>query len=426
MNQFTLTSALGLSLALPLVAMAEDTLSPAEMREAAQAAELGETVKIAYIDPFTGPFGPVGDAGFKQFQYAADQLNYTGGLAGHRVELVGYDNKTNPSESLVQLQKAIDDGVRIITQGNGSSVAHALVDAVAKHNRRNPGDEVLFLNYAAVDPSLTNDACSYWHFRFDANTDMKISAYADWLAGQPDIKSVYIIGQDYSHGRSVAAAVHRELAEKRPDIEIVGDELHPIGRVQDFAPYVQKIISSQADAIITGNWGTDMTLLIKAVSDAGMNVPVLTFYGGGLGAPTAMGEGAVGRVKQITEFHENLETTPDRIAMYDYFEDTYDIDFYYGRVETMMAMVQQAANQAGSADVADIASALEGLTYEGPYGTITMRAEDHQAIQPLFISTFSEGVERDVEETGFGFATDIAIPAENTALETTCQMRRPR
>ena len=83
---------------------------------------------------------------------------------------------------LVSRKSAMDQGVRYITQGNGSSVALALVDAVNKHNERNPGKEVIFLNHSAVDPDLTNSKCSYWHFRFDADTSMRQNMTA-WVAG---------------------------------------------------------------------------------------------------------------------------------------------------------------------------------------------------------------------------------------------------
>lgn len=385
-----------------------------------------DTLKIGYIDPMSGPFGPVGDHGLKHFRYAADLLNADGGAAGMMIEMVPFDNKVNPKESLVQLQKAIDQGIRIIAQGNGSSVASALTDAVRKHNRRNPGEEVLFLNYAAVDPALTNEKCNFWHFRFDANVDMKMAAMTDWLKAQDDIKSVYILGQDYSFGKAVAAAAVRMIAEKRPDIEIAGNELHPIGKVKDFTPYVQKMMAAKADAVITGNWGTDMTLLVKAAADSGQTVPYLTFYGGGLGAPTAMGKRALGLVKQVSEFHENVDTNAAQIAKLDDFEAKFGgLDYYFERIATTLGMLDKAVDQVGGLDVTAIAHALEGMAYDTPYGTATMRAEDHQLIQPLFVSTFSDDVARTVEGTGFGFKTDVAIPAEATALPTSCDMKRP-
>ena len=121
------------------------------------AAMAQETLKIGYIDPLSGGGASVGEVGLKTFQFLADELNAKGGIQGKKVEIVPLDNKTNPQESLIQAQKAIDAGIRYLTQGNGSSVAGALTDFVTKYNERNPGKEVLYFNYAAVDPVLTND-----------------------------------------------------------------------------------------------------------------------------------------------------------------------------------------------------------------------------------------------------------------------------
>ncbi|MFC2967271.1 branched-chain amino acid ABC transporter substrate-binding protein [Acidimangrovimonas pyrenivorans] len=386
-----------------------------------------DTIKIAYIDPLSGPFANVGDAGLKHFTYAADMINAKGGAAGMKVEIVPFDNKINPKESLIQLQKAIDQGIHYITQGNGSSVASALIDAIDKHNRRNPGDEVVFLNYAAVDPAFTNDRCSFWHFRFDADADMKMAALTDWLAKQKDIKKAYIIGQDYSFGKAVAKAAVSMIKAKRPDIEIVGNELHPLGKVKDFTPYVQKITASGAQVVITGNWGQDLSLLIKAAADAGQKIPYLTFYGGGLGTPTAMGKAGVGLVKQVSEFNSNIPTSPEQRAVMDDFQKKYGVDYYYLRVFTLMGMFEKAVNEVGSADPAKVAKALEGMTYDTPYGPVSMRADNHQLLQNLYISTFSDKAKYGVEGLPYGFVTDPGgeIPAADTKMATTCKMKRP-
>src|SRR5215470_17172394 len=200
-----------------------------------------ETIKIAFIDPLSGGGASTGEAGLKTYQFIADQLNAKGGVLGKRIEIVGYDNKLNPQESLVQLQKAIDAGIRIITQGNGSGVAAAITDFVAKYNDRNPSKEVLYLNYAAVDPVLTNEKCNFAHFRWDATSDIKLEALINYLKSLLGIRKVYLINQDYSFGQSVRETAAKMLKAKRPDIQIVGDELHPLLKVNDFAPYVAKI-----------------------------------------------------------------------------------------------------------------------------------------------------------------------------------------
>jgi branched-chain amino acid transport system substrate-binding protein len=384
----------------------------------------GGPVRIAYIDPLSGPFANVGDNGLKQFTWEADRINAAGGVAGRKLEVVGFDNKTNPKEALVQLEKAIDQGIRIVAQGNGSAVAAAIIEAVEKHNERNPNQSVIYLNYAAVDPVFTNDKCSFWHFRFDADADMKMAAMTDYIKGMPDLKKIYIIGQDYSFGKAVADSAIAMLKVKRPDIEIVGNELHPLGRVRDFVPYVTKMRAAGAQAVITGNWGTDMTLLIKAASDTGFNVPFFTYYGGGLGAPTAMGKSAVGLVKQVTEWHANIPN----IGMDDIvtgFKKKYDLDYYYYRVKVMFDMLAKAMNDTKSVDPRTIALALEGMELNIETGKAVMRKDNHQVVMPLYISTFSEGVKFDLENTGFGFKTDTRVEGPATAMPTTCKMQRP-
>ncbi|MGI9417397.1 MAG: ABC transporter substrate-binding protein, partial [Geminicoccaceae bacterium] len=161
-----------------------------------------EPIRLAFIDPLTGPFATTGESGLRTFEYAIETLvNDKGGVLGGRpFEMVPLDNQVSPKESLIQLKRAIGEGIRFIFQGNSSGVANALTDAIAKHNRRNPDERVLFLNYSAVDPALTNEKCNFWHFRFDANADIKMDALTDVIAANQDVSKVYIIGQDYSFG----------------------------------------------------------------------------------------------------------------------------------------------------------------------------------------------------------------------------------
>ena len=263
------------------------------------ASALAENVKIAFIDPLSGPFAPVGQGILYSWQMIADQANKEKWSAGNTFEVVGFDNKASPQESLSQLKSAIDQGYRYVAQGNGSAAAAALLDAINKHNERNPGKEVVYINYAAVDPDLTNSKCSFWQFRIDANSDMKMEAMTTFMAKKPEIKKVYIIGQNYSFGHQVTRAAKDYLKRKRPDVQIVGDDLHPIGQVKDFAPYIAKIKASGADTVVTGNWGADLALLIKAAKDADLKADFYTYYASTTGVPTAMGAAGADRVKYV-------------------------------------------------------------------------------------------------------------------------------
>jgi branched-chain amino acid transport system substrate-binding protein len=388
-----------------------------------------DTIKIGYIDPLSGGGASVGEVGLKTFQYLADEINASGGLLGKKVEIVGLDNKTNPQESLIQAQKAADDGIRIVTQGNGSAVGAALSDWVSKYNDRNPGKEMMYLNYAAVDPVLTNDKCSYWHFRWDANSDIKMGALTNFMKDKPNIKKVYLINQDYSFGQSVRKQARTMLGEKRPDIQIVGDEVHPLLKVTDFLPYIAKIKASGADTVITGNWGQDIALLLKAAADAGLQVDWYTYYANGAGGPTAIKQtGLANRVFTIAEAIPN-SNPPDSQKWEADFRAKENVGLFYPRAINEMRMLALAIKQAKSDDPKAIAPQLEGMKMVGfDGGEIFMRKDDHQLFQDIYIASFGPlepGAKFDEEGTGWGWKTVGVVKTNDTILPTTCKMERP-
>jgi branched-chain amino acid transport system substrate-binding protein len=396
---------------------------------AAPYARAAEPVRVAFIAPLSGPFATSGEAALHQFQYAVDNLvNAEGGVLGGRpLEIVPMDNQISPKESLIQLKRAIGEGIRFIAQGSSSAVANALTDAIEKHNRRNPDQRVLFLNYAAVDPALTNDKCNFWHFRFDAHADIKMDALTDVIAENDDVKSVYIIGQDYSFGKAVADAAVRMLAEKRPDIEIVGNELHPIGKVKDFSPYATKIKASDADAVITGNWGADMVGLGKAIIDVGMEAPIYTYYAAWDGITATFGEKGEGVIRLV---HEGRRNPPDPrfLELWQGFKAAYpDSDVNQARIFSTVEILARAINEAQNTDPVKVAYALEGMEHQSPLGgRLYMRPEDHQMIQDIHISVHTKnGIEVDEDNSGYGLLAERSIEMAGADSATTCEMERP-
>ena len=406
-------------------------LAAAASAVAANAALAADPIRIAFIDPLSGPFASTGTNGLHQTQWAADfMVNQKGGLLGGRMlEIVPFDNKTSPQESLVQLQVAIDQGIRIVMQGNSSGVANAITEAVDKHNRRNEDSRVLYLNYSAVDPALTNDKCNFWHFRFDAHADIKMDALTDIIAQNQDIKKIYVIGQDYSFGKAVAEAAQSMLAAKRPDIEIVGNELHPIGKVKDFTPYARKIISSGADAVITGNWGSDMLGLGKAILDAGFKGPIYTYYAAADGITAAFGAQGKGSLRLVSEGQVNPFPTPEARAFTEGFLAKYpDGNVSQPRIANTIQMLAMAIEKAGTADdVVAVAKALEDMRADSIWGTeMHMRPQDHQLIQDVHIMVHTdENVDHDYDKSGFGIVVESTVPMASADIATTCEMKRP-
>lgn len=388
-----------------------------------------ETIRIAYIDPLSGPFAATGENGLHQFQYAADKINKAGGVLGRQLEIVPFDNKVSPQESLIQLKKVTSDGIQFVFQGNSSGVAHAISDAVRKHDERNPGHRVLYLNYSAVDPALTNEKCHYWHFRFDAHADMKMAALTDVIKANTRITKMYIIGQDYSFGKAVAEAAVSMLGKKRPDIQIVGNELHPIGKVKDFSPYVQKIVASGADAVITGNWGADMIALAKAANEAGLRAPFYTYYAASDGATAAIGAAGIDRIRLVHETHPGNPNAPKALGEYiTGYRTLYPRnDVNQPRINTSLNMLALAIKKANTTDVDQVAAALEGMEWTNLSGDqVVMRREDHQLQMPIYISVHTDkGITYDLDASGFGLLLESRIDRDKVTQPSTCKMERP-
>jgi len=404
---------LALLLSLPLAALAQSPVAP---------------VKIAMIESLSGPFGNTGEAVFRNLIWAVERVNARGGV---RLALVRYDSKGQVEEALSALKSAIDDGAGFIMQGNSSAIAAALIDAINKHNAREPAKRVLFLNYSAVDPILTNEKCSFWHFRFDAHADMRMTALMDVLKADQALKNVYILGQDYSFGHAVAREAKRQLGVSRPDVRVVGEELHPMGRVKDFLPYAAKIKASGAQAVITGNFGNDLTLLVKAAKEVGFDGKFYTFYGNALGAPAAIGDAGVGKVVAVADWLPNVQN-PQSEAFYQSFRARFPNpadDYVHMRMQLMMEALAQAINKAGTTEARAVATQLETASVTLGAQTGVMRAADHQFQQPLVVGVMDKlgtpGVKFDVEGSGYGFRVIKTVAAAVAEQASSCTMQRP-
>lgn len=419
-------------LALPLAA-ACTAFKPARAQAAA------EPIRLALIEGLSGPFGNAGEAVFRNILWATERINQRGGVrvgAQRRpLTVQRFDSKGSTEEAVSLMRAALDQGFGFVLQGNSSATAAALADALDKHNERRPDQRALFLNYSAVDPALTNERCSFWHFRFDAHADMRLAALTDALQAERSVQRLYLIGQDYSFGQHVLRQARAMLATKRPDLQIVGDELHPLGRVRDFMPYAAKIKASGAQAVLTGNWGQDLTLLVRALREVGSEARLFTFYGNALGAPAAIGEAGVGRVLAVAEWHPNLGGVASDAflaAFRQRFPQPQD-DYVHLRMQLMVEMLAAAISRAGGTGAVEVARALEGLgsdaTPLGSWHPAQMRAADHQLQQPLVVSVMDRvgtpGVAHDIEGSGFGFRTLRRFEPAAVAQPHACVMRRP-
>ncbi|MGE0416458.1 MAG: branched-chain amino acid ABC transporter substrate-binding protein [Acetobacteraceae bacterium] len=393
----------------------------------ARPAAADDTIKIGYAETLSGTFAQIGDEGIKTIQFVIDGINAKGGVLGKKLVLEPIDDKNQPADALVALQKMVDDNLPIILNCGPSNVAAALVDGVNKNNARNPDHRIVYVNCGAVAPELTNEKCSFWHFRTDAHAGMKAEIMVRALP--KTVTKVYMINQDYLFGQAVQRNLHMFLKKLRPDITIVGDELVPLGKIKDFTPYITKVQASGAQALLTGNWGPDMTLLIRAGMDAGLPIDYYTYYAHLAGGPTAIGPEGNNKVHSVMAFNENIgvETHNAKLdAWIQEFRKRFDFDFVFGDRRLGVELIAAAINKAQSTDPLKIALAMEGMKLTDAAGhEAIMRKADHQILMTYYLGTFTKDVKYDSEHTGLGWRTDATIPASAIDQPTTCKMKRP-
>ena len=386
-------------------------------------------IRIAHIDTFSGATASTGATVSKTLLYAVDLINERGGVLGRKLEVVPLDNAGDANKAVAMLSSTVDQKINFMVQAGNSGIAGALLAAVDKHNQRNPDARVLYLNYGSALPELTEAKCSFWMFRFEAHQRMKMHAIADYVAKTPDIKKIYLINQDYSFGHEVSTDAKAIIGKTRPDVQFVGDDFHPFGKIKDFSPYILKIKQAGADTVLTGNWGNDLALLVRASKEAGLKTKYITYYGGLYGVPTAIGPAGEDTVFQIASWHPNVpveDKTPQLEKYQRDFKAKYGEDLYYTSILVQMDMLARAIEKVGSTDnIVPIARALEGMEYDSPFGKIEMRKNDHQASHPLYITQLVKGVKNDAEGMGMGWKTVAKVPGEATELPVACDMKRP-
>jgi branched-chain amino acid transport system substrate-binding protein len=193
---------------------------------------------------------------------------------------------------------------------------------------------------------------------------------------------------------------------------------------------VAKIQASGADSIITGNWGSDLQLLVKAAKDANLKAEFYTYYAGVVGTPPALGDSGIERVKVVSYWNANAVS-----PAYQGYVDAYKKkngalnDPYTGAMHMLVEYLTRAMTKAKSTEPAAVAKAMEGMTVEGAFGPTEMRATDHQLIQPLFVETFvkADGKYKNTADgtADYAFRTDVKVEGPATARATTCKMQRP-
>jgi len=387
-------------------------------------------VKIGLVETLSGPQASSGQAYRAAVRYTVDRINAAGGWNGEPVQLLEYDNQGGPAGAADKLKAAAADGVQLIVQGASSAIGGQITEDVRKHNLRNPGKEMVYINMGAEALELTGDKCNFYHFRFAGNAQVRTKALVEGMKKANALGTrVYAINQNYSWGQDMEQAIVDN--EATGGYKVVAKTLHDVNKIQDFAPYVAKISASGADTVITGNWSNDLLLLMKASKAAGLKARYGTVYldqPGNLANAGDLAEGnfvvhtfnAEAGGAEGTQFVEDYKAKMGHVPVF------IEPQTVYGMLMVADALKRTPA-QNGALNVNDFAKALETARIPTPMGEMTMRAADHQAQLPMVVSVVSRDAKLKVDGTQLGFTPALLLSAQeaSTPAQASCQMKRP-
>lgn len=397
------------------------------MAAAPLAGAKAEALRIAIIESLSGGQTSTGRPNVLGASYVIDKLNAAGGFNGDTIVVTEYDNGGNTAGASAKFKQALADGVHIVIQGSSSAIAGQLSEDVRKHNLRNKGKEVLYLNVGAEAMELTGEKCHFHAFRFTTTAPMRVGALvrvmkeAGTLGGR-----VYSINQNYSWGQDMEAAIKGNAAAGR--YEVVETVLHEVNRIQDFAPFVAKIQAAKADTVITGNWSNDLLLLMKAAGASGLKARFATAF---LDQPGNIGNAGDVALGHYVAHTYNAEAT-DGVMAEDYKKVTGHYPAYVepntiNGVKMLAEALKAVDFKGGAIDVDKLALALETVTLTTDTGVQSIRKEDHQAYLPVVVSRVEAGVKYPVDGTNLGFRPVKVLPSDQTIypVQASCKMTRP-
>jgi branched-chain amino acid transport system substrate-binding protein len=416
--------------------LATPRLKPIRMAALAAAAALAcaatqaAPLKIALVETLSGPAAPTGQLFRISLRYSLDIINASGGWNGEPVQLMEYDNQGGPAGAADKVKAAIADGAHMIVQGAASSVAGQITEDVRKHNLRNPGKEVVFLNVGGEANEFVGEKCHYFHVRFSPYATLRMKALMGVMRAEKVMgDEVFAMNQNYSWGQDIEKATIEYGSSM--GYKVVDKVLHDLNKVQDFSPYVAKIAASKADTVVTGNWGNDLLLLMKAAKSAGLKARFATTF---LDQPGNIGNAGETALGHYVVHSFNAEAAGAAGEKY-----VNDIKAKTGQAPTFvmphtingMRLVGEALKatkaEAGNFSARAFIPALVAAKASTPMGDISIRAADHQVILPMVVSVVSKDAKYKVDGTDMGFkpVKVMSGPEAAAAVFDSCKMTKP-
>lgn len=348
-------------------------------------ASAADPIKIGVVTPLSGTYSPIGQQVRWGLELATKEVNASGGIMGRQIQLLFEDEEANPSVAVQKAEKLFESEKVDFLTGTVNSGSTLAVGQTAERAGKLIATTVSFAD------SITGDKCSPNVFRVNARAGQQSAALAAWVAKQKPKAKVYFLGPDYEMGRSTVATFKRTI--EGLGATSVGEVFAPLDS-KDYTQYFGQLRQARPEVLYTSVAGNDTVRLLTQMQDFGLLGNLLVV--GASGTVTSQNIGAIGAAANGFTTGVGYSTQIDNPANKKFvaaFNAAYkaDPDLYGADSYGLIYFYKAAVEKAQSTATDKVRAAMGDLKWATPQGEKTMRAGDHQAIQPMYVVRVNGG-----------------------------------
>jgi urea transport system substrate-binding protein len=345
-------------------------------------------VKVGVLSPLSGDWTVYGEAHLRGIELAAQEINNNGGINGENVEIVLRDTETQPSVVTERANELIrSENVDVIAGTFSSAERNAAAPVITENDI-----PLLYPTfYEGQSQEFFPGACNDLLFMFGPVPAQQSDPWMEYMTSEFGDR-FYMIGSDYVWPRETNRRVRSTL--EGIGGTVVGEEYIPLG-TSDFSSPLNNIADANPDIVFGTLTGQDTINFGRQFYNQELQKEI-TYWTVDDEEFATEGKGPEASAGTYVSFdYFQVIDTPENTEFVDKVQNKYGSDAGMNTVGAAMYNAghafAQAANQVGSVETDDLINGLEGLTFQGPQGEITMREEDHQAVLPSYLARVNEG-----------------------------------
>lgn len=373
-------------------------------------AQGGDTIKIGFPIPLTGPYGAEAADQQAGATLAVEEVNARGGLLGRKVELLVRDDQLKPGVGAQRTKELIEnEKVHFVIGGLSAAVQMAI-------NEQTKKAKIIYVSISQSNEITARPDWSPYTFHEAINPYMTSQVVGGWAVRNLG-KKMYVLYADYAFGHQLRDGF--KVAAEKGGGALVGADPHPLGAT-DYSALFPRVQAARPDVLVLANFGKDQLNSVKQAANFGLKAQMKVVCPVFLGTIRREGgpdvfEGVYGGTTFYWELASTIPSAKRFVEAFQKKNGRPPFD-YAGYAYSGTRLLLEAVERAKSLEADKVIRALEGHTYDHYKGKQWIRKCDHQSFQDVYIVR-----SRKPQQGEWGLFEIVARTEASESLERTCK-----